>query len=134
MDVGDPSNMERLRNLIGDADVLRERLGVLSVDDETIREEIRRDFEQFGFAVCPHTATATYAWRQLDESLRSQHDWILVATAHPAKFETIVEPLTGERVPLPRELAEILSRPSRSVSIEPDLQSLAGAMRDRFSG
>ena len=29
MDVGDPSNMERLRKLIGDADVLRERLGVL---------------------------------------------------------------------------------------------------------
>lgn len=134
MDVGDPSNMERLRNLIGDADVLREKLGVLSVDDETIRDEIRRDFQEFGFAMCPHTATATYAWRQLDGALQSQHDWILVATAHPAKFETIVEPLTGETVPLPPELAEILSRPSRSVSIEPNLQSLAGAMRDHFSG
>ena len=40
MDVGDPSNMERLRALLGDADVLRERLGVLSVEDAEIEAEI----------------------------------------------------------------------------------------------
>jgi len=133
MDVGDPSNMERLRNLLGEADVLRDRLGVLSVDDEQIKAEIRRDFEEFGFATCPHTATATHAWRQMDEALRTAHDWILVATAHPAKFETIVEPLIGETVPLPEELAEILARPSRSIAIAPELAALATAM-DEFFG
>ena len=132
MDVGDPSNMERLRNLVGDADVLRERLGVMSVDDNQIKAEILRDFEEFGFATCPHTATATYAWRQLDAELREAHDWILVATAHPAKFETIVEPLIGEAVPLPKELADILSRPSHAVSIAPQLGALAGAMDEYF--
>jgi threonine synthase len=104
MDVGDPSNMERLRTIIGDADVLRDCLGVLSVDDEQIQTEIRLDFDEFGFATCPHTATATYTWRQLEADLRRAHDWVLVATAHPAKFETIVEPLIGEAVPLPEEL------------------------------
>jgi len=133
MDVGDPSNMERLRNLLGEADVLRDRLGVLSVDDEQIKAEIRRDFEEFGFATCPHTATATHAWRQMDGALRTAHDWILVATAHPAKFETIVEPLIGETVPLPEELAEILARPSRSIAIAPELAALATAM-DEFFG
>ncbi len=133
MDVGDPSNMERLRNLLGDAAVLRERLGVLSVDDAQIEDEIRRDFEEFGFATCPHTATSTWTWRQLDPALREQHDWILVATAHPAKFETIVEPLIGETVPLPPELAEILSRPSHAVSITPTLDELAAAMRQHFA-
>ncbi len=132
MDVGDPSNMERLRNIVGDAEVLRDCLGVLSVDDDAIRAGIKRDFEEFGFATCPHTATATHAWRQLDPGLRSAHDWILVATAHPAKFETIVEPLIGETVPLPEELAGILSRPSRAVSIEPDLDAVAAAMEEHF--
>jgi threonine synthase len=132
MDVGDPSNMERLRKLLGDADVLRQRLGVLSVDDARIEEEIRKDFLEFGFATCPHTATSTWTWRQLEADLRAQHDWILVATAHPAKFETIVEPLIGEIVPLPPELEEILSRPSRAVSIEPELDALAAAMRQHF--
>jgi threonine synthase len=133
MDVGDPSNMERLRRIVGDAAVLRECLGVLSVDDEQIEAEIRRDFEEFGFATCPHTATATYTWRQLDAGLREAHDWILVATAHPAKFETIVEPLIGETVPLPRELADILSRPSHAVPIAPQLDALADAMDEYFN-
>jgi threonine synthase len=132
MDVGDPSNMERLRNIIGEADVLRDCLGVLAVDDESIRAGIRQDFADFGFATCPHTATATHTWRQLDSELRAAHDWILVATAHPSKFETIVEPLVGETVPLPEELAEILSRPSRAVSIEPDLGAVAAAMDEHF--
>ena len=132
MDVGNPSNMERLRHLVGDAAVLRERIGVVSVDDEAIRAAIREDYASFGFATCPHTATATHAFRQLDEPTRSGSDWILVATAHPAKFETIVEPLIGTTVPLPQELAEILSRPSRSVAIEPGIEALAAAMKNHF--
>ena len=133
MDVGDPSNMERLRHLVGEADVLRERLGVLAVTDDLIEEAIRRDYREFGFATCPHTATATHTWRQLGDEERTGHDWILVATAHPAKFETIVEPLIGATVPLPDGLAEILSRPSRAIAIDADLASLDEAMRDFFS-
>jgi len=133
MDVGDPSNMERLRSLVGDADVLRERLGVLAVTDDLIEAAIRRDYEEFGFATCPHTATATHAWRQLGDELKTEHDWILVATAHPAKFETIVEPLIGTTVPLPDGLADILARPSRSVAIDAELSSLEAALRDFFS-
>ena len=125
MDVGDPSNMERLRHLLGEADVLREQLGVLSVDDDMIRVSIRQDFEEFGFATCPHTATATWTWRQLAAELAGAHDWILVATAHPAKFETIVEPLIGQEVPVPPELAELLARPATARTIEPTLSSLA---------
>jgi threonine synthase len=125
MDVGDPSNMERLRHLVGEADVLREQLGVLSVSDAQIETAIREDFSDFGFATCPHTATASHTWRHLDTELSDSYDWILVATAHPAKFETIVEPLIGETVPVPPELAELLTRPAQNVSIEPTLESLA---------
>jgi threonine synthase len=132
MDVGDPSNMERLRGLLGEAEVLRERLGVMSVFDEQIEDEIQRDYQEFGMAVCPHTATATYTWRHLDAASRAECDWILVATAHPAKFETIVEPLIGREVPLPDSLSGILSRPSRSVSIDPDLDRLAQALEQGF--
>jgi len=132
MDVGDPSNMERLRGLLGDAEVLREQISVVAVSDEQIRAAIRQDFDDFGFATCPHTATATHAWRMMDAAQRNADDWILVATAHPAKFETVVEPLIGTTVPLPPELARILSRPSRSVTIDASMSALTEAMRDRF--
>ncbi|MDH3748471.1 MAG: threonine synthase [Gammaproteobacteria bacterium] len=133
MDVGDPSNMERLRGLLGDADVLRDKVGVRSVDDAQIEQEIRDTYGEFGFAICPHTATASYMWRHMGSEHQNSVHWILVATAHPAKFETIVEPLIGEPVPLPSVLAEILSRPSRSVTIDPTLDALASAMENAFA-
>ncbi len=132
MDVGDPSNMERLRGLLGEVEVLLQRLAVVSVDDEQIRGEIRQSFVDYGFAICPHTATASYAWRHMDKNARDSVHWILVATAHPAKFETIVEPLINSEVPLPAELAGILSRPSRLSDVEPTLAALAAAMDRTF--
>ncbi|MDJ0760332.1 MAG: threonine synthase [Woeseiaceae bacterium] len=134
MDVGNPSNMERLRSFLGDADVLRTRLGVRSVPDDEIEEDIAVDYKDFGFAVCPHTATATRTWRELDDALRIDEDWILVATAHPAKFETVVEPLIGDEVPLPPELEAILSRPKRAISIPATQEAMAAEMDRRFAG
>jgi threonine synthase len=129
MDVGDPSNMERLRCLIGEPDVLRNQLGVTSVSDDEIKAALRQDFKSFGFATCPHTATATHTWRNIDSALAEGCDWIMVATAHPAKFETIVEPLIGEKIPLPPDLMSILARPASAVSIEPTVDSLATALQ-----
>jgi threonine synthase len=133
MDVGYPSNMERLRHLLGDADSLSKALRAGTVNDDEIREQIRKDFRRFGFAVCPHTATATCAYDRLRESERVNEDWILVATAHAAKFEAVVEPLIGAIVPVPEALAKILSRPSRAITIEPELRSLNDALQHRFA-
>ena len=93
-----------------------------------IERAIKQDYAEFGIATCPHTATATHSFRHLPQDLAAE-DWILVATAHPAKFETIVEPLIGAQVPLPPELEEILSRPASAVRIQADLASLAAALK-----
>jgi threonine synthase len=124
MDVGNPSNMERLQSVLGDAVALRRQIRVFSADDENIRQEIAAIHNESGIAICPHTATATFAYRQLAEKDRADKDWIFVATAHPAKFESITEPLIGETIPLPEGLTNILSKPSRYSIIEPTLRSL----------
>jgi threonine synthase len=131
MDVGNPSNMERLRALFGSTD-LNTIVRAVSVTDDQIEQEIRAHSARFGAAICPHTATACYAYRQLDDEERRMKDWIVVATAHPAKFEQIVEPLTGRKLPLPESLQEMLERPVRSVAIEPDLSSFDAALSDGF--
>jgi threonine synthase len=133
MDVGNPSNMERLRFLFGEADRLNAVVSATSVSDKEIEEEIRRSFSEFERIVCPHTATATHAWRQLADDQRTGKDWILVATAHPAKFETIVEPIIGQTIELPEEMAAILSRERRFEKIEPSLQAMTVALGHRFS-
>jgi threonine synthase len=132
MDVGNPSNMERLRNLIGNADVLRKQLRVVAVSDDSIRQQIVGVYAHFGIAVCPHTATATFAYDALDATERMNDDWILVATAHPAKFENIVEPLIDAAIAVPDALKEILSRAIRMETIQPNLDSLDDAIQIQF--
>ncbi len=118
MDVGNPSNMERLRFVGGEAMELAKKVESLSVTDEEITQQIAQNYQDWGVATCPHTATATFAWRKLSDAARMEQDWILVATAHAAKFEQIVEPIIGSTVELPTELAEILEKPSRVEKID----------------
>lgn len=110
MDVGDPSNMERFRYLEQCAQLGDAGISVFSADDDAISQQIVTDFQDYGRVHCPHTATATYAWQHLPKATRSERPWVLVSTAHAAKFETTVEPLIGQSIELPPSLAELENR------------------------
>ena len=49
----------------------------------------------------------------------------MAATAHPAKFDTIVEPVIGEAIPVPPALARILDLPAQFAHIDPRLEALS---------
>ncbi|HSV56714.1 MAG TPA: threonine synthase, partial [Magnetospirillaceae bacterium] len=126
MDVGDPSNLERLRFLFPDMDAMRRNVCARSVTDGEIRETIRGTFETTGYTLCPHTATAEHVRaRRLPDTPA-----IVVATAHPAKFELVVEPLIGRPVPVPESLLSIMAAESRCESIEPRLEDLFPETRE----
>jgi len=127
MDVGNPSNMERLRWLFPEIAVLRQKVSAQSVSDEEIRATIQRDHRELGQTWCPHTATAACVYRRFEPRRRAGR-WVLVATAHPAKFNDVVEPLIGEAVPVPGALAALLALPSRQVEIEPGLEALRAVL------
>jgi threonine synthase len=124
MDVGNPSNIERLRNLVPDFAELRASIESYPVDDAAIRAQIAKDYERFGEVWCPHTATAFWVYDHLPPA-RKAVPWIVSATAHPAKFETIVEPVIGRAVPIPPALAELLDRPTASTPLAPRLEQFA---------
>jgi threonine synthase len=123
MDVGNPSNMERLRALHPDFEELQAQIGASSVDDIEIRGTLRRDAHELGRVWCPHTATAAKVYRRM-LSRGARGHWVIVATAHPAKFNDIVEPQTGQQVPVPPSLAKLLSLPRQEAELEPTLQAL----------
>ena len=128
MDVGSPSNMERLRALYPELESLRGAVRAESVSDDPIRARIVADFRQYGRTWCPHTATAAEVYARMGPSERAGGRWLLVATAHPAKFREIVEPLTGARIEIPESLAKLLSRPVSCVDLPPELAALAGTL------
>ncbi len=113
MDVGAPSNFERLRWTFPDDDKLRRLLQAHSVDDATIRRTLADHARAHDEVFCPHTATAMH----LLDRLRADGDdapWAVVATAHPAKFESVVEPLIGHPLEVPPALAAMLARSARA--------------------
>jgi threonine synthase len=124
MDVGNPSNMERLQTLAGDAAGVRAEVTAVGVSDDIIRATIVDEYRRHGLAWCPHTATGLYAYRQLPADERDGRHWVVVATAHAAKFDTIVEPLLGITVPPPPALASLLALPSRFATIPASLAGL----------
>jgi threonine synthase len=123
MDVGEPSNFERLRWTFPNDAALRSALTAVPVEDREIQETIRHGERHHGQVFCPHTATAV----RVLEHLRAAGDrrpWAVVATAHPAKFETVVEPLVGHPVAIPESLAALLARPAHAEPLDAGPRSL----------
>jgi threonine synthase len=128
MDVGSPSNMERLRALFPDVEGVRAAVRAEAVSDDEIKARIVADFTQYGKTWCPHTATAAEVYARMTPAERANERWVLVSTAHPAKFREIVEPLIGQRIEMPESLAKLFSRPVSCADLEPSLTALGEAL------
>ena len=109
MDVGAPSNFERMAAHFSWEEMRRLILGASVSDDET-RAAIAEVFSRWAYRLDPHSAVGWKAADILSESgaLRDSPP-IVVSTAHPAKFAEIVEPITGP-VPVPPSLQKAMER------------------------
>ncbi|MEM8964094.1 MAG: threonine synthase [Acidobacteriota bacterium] len=117
MDVAVPSNLERLRWTHGSDESWRDCYPHGSYDDRAIRDEVARRHEHDGVILCPHTATAHALRREL-RAAGHDEPLAVVATAHPAKFAEVLEPVVGV-VPMPRVVEEALARPASHTALEP---------------
>jgi threonine synthase len=125
MDVGDPSNVERLRWLFGDdLDAFRRSVTPSVHTDDEVRATIRELSDQHGYVCDPHTAIAWLGLSRVSD-VPSDAPRAFLATAHPAKFRETVEPITGRAIALPAGLAAALDRPRLVQRIAPELSALA---------
>jgi threonine synthase len=120
MDVGAPSNFERMAAHFSLEEMRRILLGVYVSDEET-RRAISRVHERWGYFLDPHSAVG---WEGVDKLFREQRlpagPLGILSTAHPAKFAETVEPLTGP-VPMPPVLAQAMERTVESGLIPPEV-------------
>jgi threonine synthase len=126
MDVGHPSNFERMSWLYDhNLDAMRRDIvGARYVDDE-VRDAIRRTFESRGYLLDPHSAIAYLGiLGVLGGRVGQGGVGIFLATAHPAKFAEIVEPIIGRAIPKPAGLAEALAQPRRILRIDATLDAV----------
>lgn len=123
MDVGNPSNFERLTHLYDTHAEFKAHVRAFSCSDEAIRQAIISAYRQFNYILCPHSATAYFARQKL-----STQPWIITATAAAAKFETILEPLLGLQLPLPEQLQALLHKPTHLVKVSATMAAVQQAV------
>ncbi len=126
MDVGHPSNFERMLWLYdGDLDAMRRDIAGIRHTDDDVRATIRRVYEERGYLLDPHSAIAYAGLKSSVASGASPAGpGVFLATAHPAKFAEIVDPIVGREMEKPAPLAQALARPRHIIRIGPSLDAV----------
>ncbi len=117
MDVSRPSNWPRAEKLLIDNGWTLDARAV--GEAETVAAI--KSLDALGYTGEPHCAVAYAALR---DALKPGETGAFLCTAHPAKFAGAVEAALGRKLPVPRAIAESLSRKNLSLNLEPDAEAL----------
>ncbi|MCL4149744.1 UNVERIFIED_CONTAM: hypothetical protein GTU68_002795 [Idotea baltica] len=122
MDVGQPSNFQRLSDLFdNDLEAIKATMSSYSFSDEATKAGIKELYEQFNYIACPHTAVAYLGAKKFAEKNR-EHHIVFQATAHPAKFLDVVEPIIKNKVPIPDALAQLMENKKDAFLMKADYE------------
>lgn len=126
MDVGNPSNLARIRYLFGDnLTEMKSKLWGVSFTDDQTKHAIKQVYQNMGYILDPHTAVgylAGEAYRR--ETGEKEIPINIMSTAHPAKFKDTVEPLIGREVDVPERLRDCMQKEKYSVTMKPSYEVL----------
>lgn len=103
MDVGAPSNYERMMYMCNNIEELRKEIRGFSASDKDIIATINNIEKRYNYLSCPHSAIGYTAATKL------KIDGFWLSTAHAAKFGEVTEMATGKVATLPEKLKNILS-------------------------
>ena len=117
MDVGDPSNFIRIREIFkGKFDLLKKNLSSFSFSDYQTREAMKGVYSNSKYIMDPHGAVGYLGLKQyLNEKDNAQG--IFLETAHPVKFLDVVEPVIKKTIPYPTQIEGIMHREKKAISI-----------------
>lgn len=148
MDVGTPSNYERIKAMYSLEDV-RNLFASYWLDNDRIIKAIQECNQKTGYIIDPHGAIGFKAWddiksgamQNLSNGIKNDFNkpgltpnlptWankvidkkavgIILETASPAKFGSTVTSAIGREPPMPARLEEVMKLPDRAISMEND--------------
>lgn len=133
MDVGNPSNLDRITFLLGgDIERVRDRFVGYSVSTSEILKTIREVRYDTGYLLDPHSAVGFHAIdRYRREHGQPEGPAVFVATAHPAKFGEAICEATDETVEIPEGLAQALRKEKCATKIAATPERLKEYLLDR---
>jgi threonine synthase len=121
MDVGDPSNWDRIMDLYGNSlEKLTQDIFSANFSDEKTTETIRQVYNQYSYVLDPHSAVGYLGLKKYLEKNTENICGITLATAHPGKFNDIVENVIKEKIDIPSRLSACLDKDKKSIKLSRD--------------
>jgi len=118
MDVGNPSNFVRILEIFHHKFVdLQQILTSFSISDAETKAILKSVYNKEGYLLDPHGAVGYHALKQYQQH-HTEQKGIVLETAHPVKFYDVVEPVIGEKVPVPASIEEQLKLEKNSILLE----------------
>jgi len=121
MDVGMPSNMERILSLYDHSlDKIAADVIAFAATDEETASSMQTHLEKYNYIADPHTAVGLF----VAEKFAPNEQKLVMSTAHPAKFKETVEDILRTTIELPVQLSSLLDKPSSITAIQNDFEEL----------
>jgi len=120
MDVGNPSNWERIRDLYNDDyNSIKQHLWTTSVDDAVTIDTMKQVFQQYNYIIDPHTAVGMQAVARYRDNIPADKFFptIVLSTAHPGKFQEIVNEALNMNLELPESLQNVLRKEKQTIKM-----------------
>ncbi len=151
MDVGAPSNYERIAAMYT-LDQVKELFASYWLDDDGIMASIKDCFKNTGYTIDPHGAVGWKAWSDIknggmkklldgdkgdynkpgltpnvpswakDVTEKKNAIGVILETAHPAKFGSIVEKATGSSPVIPDRLEKVMKLDDKAIPMNNDYE------------
>jgi len=125
MDVGNPSNFERISYLFGgNVNEVRRILSSTSYSDKDTRTMIADCYRENHYVLDPHGAVAALALRHHLNKEKRKVEGIILETAHPAKFLDIYDDSMKGAIEVPERLRATMHGTKRSVRLSASSKDL----------
>ena len=119
MDVGNPSNFQRMMDLFSEEEI-REKIKGFAFSDEATLEIMKKVFSEKDYLLDPHGAVGYLALKEFMKT--SEGKGIVLETAHPCKFMDVVQKVTDKNI-LPESAQALLKKEKKSVKMKVDYEA-----------
>ena len=125
MDVGVPSNLDRIQTLFDDdINLIKKDISSWSFSDDETKDCIQNIHNNLDYLIDPHTAIGVLGLNEYREKTNSRTKGIVLSTAHPGKFADVIEPIIGENIPLTDSLQIAMEKEKISIKMSKKFSDL----------
>jgi len=125
MDVGNPSNFARMTDIYkNDLSLLSSDIVGCSFSDQETTQTMASTFHAKQYTLDPHGAVGYLGLKKYFAGNASMETGIFLETAHPGKFNEVVEKAIGQTLELPERLLQFAKKQKNSIALKNDFQQL----------